>query len=45
MVVKARKMGKSFLAEEKLLRGYQEKPQERKSNLARDKKVATGGSG
>jgi hypothetical protein len=42
MVVEAGKMEESFLAEEKLLRGHQEKPQKRKSNPVKGKKVATG---
>jgi hypothetical protein len=36
-VVKAGKMEKSFLTEEKLLRGNQDKPQERKRNPAKGK--------
>jgi hypothetical protein len=43
-LVKAGKMEESFLAEEKLLRGHQDKPQERKSNPAMGKEVATGSS-
>jgi hypothetical protein len=44
MVVKAGKIEESFLVEEKLLRGHQEKPQERKSNPVNGKEVATGSS-
>jgi hypothetical protein len=40
-VVKAGKMEESFLAEEKLLRGHQDKPQKRKSNPAKGKERAT----
>jgi hypothetical protein len=40
-VVKAGKMEESFLAEEKLLRGIQEKPQERKSNPNKGKENTT----
>jgi hypothetical protein len=42
MVVKAGKMEESFLAEDKLLRGHQDKPQERKSNPVKGKEIATG---
>jgi hypothetical protein len=45
IVVKASPMEESFCAEEKLLRGNQEKPQERKSNPAKGEEVATRGSG
>jgi hypothetical protein len=41
MVVKAGKMEESFIAEERLLRGYQDKLQERKSNPNKGKKTAT----
>jgi hypothetical protein len=43
-VVKASKMEESFLAEEKLLRGQPDKPQERKSIPAKGKEKATGSS-
>jgi hypothetical protein len=39
--VKAGKMEKSFLVEERLLRGTQDKPQERKGNPAKGKERAT----
>jgi hypothetical protein len=42
---KRRKNGEIFIAEEKLLRGNQEKPQKRKSNPAKGKARATGRSG
>jgi hypothetical protein len=38
-------MEESFLAEERLLKGYQINPQERKSNPGKGKKNATGSSG
>jgi hypothetical protein len=41
MVVKARKMEESFLAEDKLLRGHQDNLQERKSNPIKGKETAT----
>jgi hypothetical protein len=37
-------MEKSFLLEEKRLRGNQEKPLERKNNLVQGKEIATGSS-
>jgi hypothetical protein len=40
-VVKAGKMEESFLAEEKLLKGNKDKVQERKSNPAKGKEIAT----
>jgi hypothetical protein len=43
-VLKAGKMEKSFFAEEKLLKGYQDKPQEQKSNPTKGKETATGSS-
>jgi hypothetical protein len=41
MVIKASKIEESFLAEEKMLRGQTNKPQERKSNPAKGKERAT----
>jgi hypothetical protein len=43
-VVKARKIEKSILVEEKLLKGHQDKPQEKKSNPVKGEKTATGRS-
>jgi hypothetical protein len=37
-------MEESFLAKERLLRGQTDKPQERKSNPAKGKEIATGRS-
>jgi hypothetical protein len=39
--VKAGKMEESFFAEEKLLRGHQNRPQERQGNPEQGKKIAT----
>jgi hypothetical protein len=44
MVVKVGKMEESFLAEERLLRGHQERLQERKSNPVKGKEITTGSS-
>jgi hypothetical protein len=44
MVGKTGKLEESFLAEEKRLRGHQDKQQERMSNPAKGKERATGSS-
>jgi hypothetical protein len=44
MVVKAGKIEESFLAEERLLRGQTDKPQEQKSNPAKGKERSAGSS-
>jgi hypothetical protein len=44
MVVKVGKMEESFLAEAKLLKGHQDKPQEWKSNPVKGNETAAGRS-